>query len=301
MTQFYLATDLNRIHADALTFGETITAPAQADDQKAYGGNFESYWWNLPGAREERERWVPLDGVQGAYPTLSPETYVPVELGLAVCWTLIQKEGFISRRHAARSADHPEGLSGAEPTCELAANVFLGLAQGLDWYDITPDLSPLKVGHEQLKKRATWWLETLVRTDGISEFTRRADRVLKHGEPDFHCFAFMAWHMLNDHAEEQRLRLPSHPLKLAPSKTIDIPGIFQVRKTRKFRSFYGDKVFYICANESNMGVCFSIAPEKHQELNLPEAALITLRAGVVGPDSTERYTRLERVQIKRKE
>lgn len=261
--------------------------------QSTYGGAIDSYWWHLSESERSQFQGLEHDGPAiTEWPELGPDLHVPVELAMAISTLLIEQGGYISEREALRNQGMPA-------TYTLVYDAFDALYAGNDMFGLKSGLEELKVGKAQLKNKALWWLGMKVKSQGSSNFTNRARQVLEEGLPDFHVLAYLAWKITPEQLGDIGLKLPARPLQAEPSKTTDIPGVWQIRKCNPFSSFYGDKVFYICANETNQGVCFSIPPESHLELNAKPGDLVSIRAGILGLDESKKYLKLERVQIKK--
>lgn len=288
--KYFSVDELPLIQLKAELEGVDVSEGEPGDSQAIYGASLHSYWWHLS-AGERQDKWVPLSvdeqwGEQ--FTRLTPDFYVPGELALCMAHTLIHdlEYPYVGQMQSVRT--------GAISTAEVLDMAFLDLCEGGDNMGLNAAMEVYKNDREQFKARAHWMINLIERRDGESEFTHRA-RLVVEGLRDFAVTAYLAHKMLQD---ERGLKLPHAPLDLPPSKTKDIPGQWQVRRITPYYGYHGQGNYVICADEHGFGVAFSMAPEKVAGLGLKPGKTIGLRAGVKGLDVSEKYLRLERVQIR---
>lgn len=148
-----------------------------------------------------------------------------------------------------------------------------------------------------VQNQALWFLGLIEKTEGESDFTRKANRVLKYGLKDFKILTWFAYKLLQDDYETKAYKIPKKPLELPESKTIDLPGLFQLRRIKKYHGFFGASTFIIAADENENGVCFSMNPYKLEEQELEIGDFVLLRGAVSGLDHSKKFLELNRVKV----
>lgn len=153
-------------------------------------------------------------------------------------------------------------------------------------------------GDDFYQRRSLWLLDMMEKGEGVSNFTRTARYALAYGYFEPKAICWFAHKIVNDDKTHSKYRLPDTPADLeVAEKTIDIPGVYELRRVKKFWGRFGPTSFIIAANEQGHGVCFDHNFYKTTKLNLNPGDKVVLR-GQIGIKE-ERYTRLLRVQIKR--
>lgn len=262
--------------------------------QNYYGGSIDSHWIDI--SNDETENWIPVEvfDVQinmAEFKSLDIESYCPSELGLAICYAIISEHGYVPIRKSV------ENLSAT--TVSISNEIYISLYDGTKGHysEIQTKIESLKAKKQILKNKAKWILDVLERHDGASNFTSNARNVLANGIPDFKVFAWLANEVYKSNQQQRQFSMPDRPLDLERSKIMDIPGVWQIRRIKEFNSFYGPKVFYVCADAQNCGVCFSLSPEASIDAGVSVGDFVTIRAGVAGKHESGKMTKIERVKL----